>query len=72
MLQQRALRTSHWLTKNLMPVSVAGATGTAPCRRGCVDHYDGETLFLRRNDEVDSRFGILPKAIATLDEDPQP
>ena len=35
--------------------------------RGVVDSYDGETLFLRRDD--DSRFGVLPKDLATLEKE---
>jgi len=37
--------------------------------RGVVESYDGETLFLRRHGDEHSRFGILPRAIATLDEE---
>lgn len=36
---------------------------------GIVEEFDGETLFLRRRGDDDGRFGILPKAIATLDEE---
>ena len=35
---------------------------------GVVEAFDGETLFLRRRGDDEGRFGILPKAIATLDE----
>ena len=35
--------------------------------RGQVESYDGETLFVRRPDG--SQFGVLPKAIATIEED---
>ena len=37
--------------------------------RGTVELYDGETLFLTRNDREGSRFGVLPKAIATIEEE---
>jgi hypothetical protein len=37
--------------------------------RGVVERYDGETLFLRRYDAEGSRFGVLPKAIATIVEE---
>ena len=40
--------------------------------RGVVDFYDGETLFLKRYDREQSRFGVLPKAIATIVEDHEP
>jgi hypothetical protein len=40
--------------------------------RGVVDTYDGETLFLRRYDAEQSRFGVLPKAIASIEEEKEP
>ena len=37
--------------------------------RGVVESYDGETLFLRRHDREQSRFGVLPKKMATIEEE---
>jgi hypothetical protein len=37
--------------------------------RGVVEVYDGQTLFLRRQDRDAGRFGVLPKAIASIEEE---